>query len=156
MVAGWYVTEHSPWEKSSLEHDLSPPAVAKISWMNHLLKRSSFLLPLIVPASPVLHGGHPSMLLLSKVPAPQVQPCTPSWPRQALPTALPGQHPGTAWHASWACLWMADKPALIQTPMPCVAPCKCHLTGPMQGIARAGGMQGEGSRSVNSGDLEAA
>lgn len=52
---------------------------------------------------------------------------------------------------SGTCLWMADQPALIQTPMSCMAPCKCHLTSP---IAKVGGLQGKGSLSDNLMGLE--
>lgn len=45
VVLGQYETECSPWEKSSLEHDSPPSAVAKIDWTSHLPRSLNFPFP---------------------------------------------------------------------------------------------------------------
>lgn len=151
-VAGQYQPECLPWGKSSLESDSSPPAVAKMSRMNHLpksfishsLNRAHFPTPAWRPpmhAAPLQGPRTPGTALcpvLASVSPPHHSSSSP------MPSCCYHSPPGLA--SGWQ-----TNLALIQMAVSCVAPCKkpshwprpgghqaCKGKGPSQTIRDAG------------------
>lgn len=110
-MAGQYQTECLPWGKSSLESDSSPPAVAKMSRMNHLPK--GFISPSLNRAHLPTPAWRPPHACCS-APGSQHPRYSPV-PRTGLgesssPLLLLAHALALLSQSSWACLWLADKP----------------------------------------------